>query len=324
MKYPILVALAAAALAAQTALPSLGPLLHAHNCYPYNGQWSDRIDRALASTPRAVIEQDLAWHDGKLVVSHETATQGDEPTLEAHFFARVRPMIEQALRDGDREQWPVVILHLDFKENSARTHRALWDLLVKYESWITTAPKLADSSVIVPLERKPLLVLTEDNDLQEQNFFQRVPEGGRLLVFGSAHSARMPENLTEQERAHWLATTAPEQLLTERPTNYRRWWNNSWAAVEEGGQAKAGAWSSADDARLRALVNHAHNLGYWIRFYTLNGHSAAQDQGWSAGYNFGSLEAVEPRWRAAIAAGVDLIATDQYEEFGRRLASSSR
>jgi len=23
------------------------PVLYAHNCYPYDGQWSDRIDRAL-------------------------------------------------------------------------------------------------------------------------------------------------------------------------------------------------------------------------------------------------------------------------------------
>ena len=25
-----------------------GPLLDAHNCYPYEGRWTDRIDRALA------------------------------------------------------------------------------------------------------------------------------------------------------------------------------------------------------------------------------------------------------------------------------------
>ena len=34
-------------------------------------------------------------------------------------------------------------------------------------------------------------------------------------------------------------------------------------------------------------------------------------------YNFGSLEAVRHRWRAAIAAGVDFVATDQYEEFAK-------
>jgi hypothetical protein len=37
--------------------------------------------------------------------------------------------------------------------------------------------------------------------------------------------------------------------------------------------------------------------------------------GWSPGYNFRSLDAVRIRWRAAIAAGVDFIATDQYEDY---------
>jgi hypothetical protein len=55
-------------------------------------------------------------------------------------------------------------------------------------------------------------------------------------------------------------------------------------------------------------------MGYWIRFYTLDGFAPAENRGWDANYNFGSRAAVEQRWRAAIAAGVDLIATDQYED----------
>ena len=39
--------------------------------------------------------------------------------------------------------------------------------------------------------------------------------------------------------------------------------------------------------------------------------------GWSPGYNFTSLDAARVRWRAAIAAGVDFVATDQYEEFAQ-------
>jgi hypothetical protein len=110
------------------------------------------------------------------------------------------------------------------------------------------------------------------------------------------------------------ATLPPEKLLSERPTNYRRWWNNSWYVVEEGGQREAGDWTDTDDRRLRALVDHAHRLGYWIRFYTLDGFARPDDQGWGDGYNFGSREAVARRWKAAQAAGVNLIASDQYEE----------
>jgi hypothetical protein len=56
-------------------------------------------------------------------------------------------------------------------------------------------------------------------------------------------------------------------------------------------------------------------MGLWIRFYTLNGHAGDNGMGWSEGYNFGSIEAARIRWRAAMDAGVDFIATDQYETF---------
>jgi hypothetical protein len=68
--------------------------------------------------------------------------------------------------------------------------------------------------------------------------------------------------------------------------------------------------------RLRALVDHAHHLGYWIRFYTLDGFTPqlGKQNGWFDSYNFGSLEAAQTRWQAALDAGVNLIATDQYED----------
>ena len=67
--------------------------------------------------------------------------------------------------------------------------------------------------------------------------------------------------------------------------------------------------------RLRALVERAHNNGLWIRFYTLDGATEQElsCHGWFRSYNFGSLEAARIRWRAAIAAHVDYIASDQYE-----------
>ena len=94
-----------------------------------------------------------------------------------------------------------------------------------------------------------------------------------------------------------MATLAPQELLSEPPTTYRRWWNNSWFAVEEGGQRKAGEWTPADEKRLGSLVDYAHKLGYWIRFYTLNGHTEEEAKGWDANYNFGSREAVQKRWK---------------------------
>jgi len=299
------------------------PLLDAHNCYPDNPRYTHRLDRALKLELPIGIEQDIApYRDpatGDVIpkVTHSTMATASEPTLRAHFFERVRPIIEQALKSGSGS-WPVIVLHFDFKNNDPQLLRAVWKLLVEYESWITTAPRTASDSDLAAFQWKPLLVLTEDNDMQEQVFYRDVPVGGRLRLFGSAHTNRsMLRGLSQRQAKYAEAHVEPNLLLTSPATNYRRWWNNSWWLVEEGGQRKAGDWTSEDRARLDSLVNHAHRLGYWIRFYTLDGFSRSEDQGWNQSYNFGSHEAVEKRWQAAWESGVDLIATDQYELLAR-------
>ena len=319
---PSLLLLAAPVCAQTTSLDFLNhnrPILDAHNCYPYEGKWSDRIDRALATGFPVGIEQDIALYvdratgEARAVVSHDDKTKGFEPLLRDHFFERVRPIVEKALAENDRARWPLIVLHFDFKSVQPPLLQAVWALLGEYQAWITTAAKSADPHRVMPFDPKPVLVLTEDSDAQEEVFFNQVPVGAKLRLFGSAHTRAIPaEPKAEHDRL--LATLPAEQLLSEPPTNYRRWWNNSWFAVEEGGQHKAGAWTAKDDRRLRALVDHAHRLGYWIRFYTLDGFRAAEDQGWGDSYNFGSHERVRERWKAALAAGVNLIASDQYEE----------
>ena len=69
----------------------------------------------------------------------------------------------------------------------------------------------------------------------------------------------------------------------------------------------------------RDTLLRPHTQGLWIRFYTLDGATVAQQSefGWFRQYNFTSQNAAEDRWRAAISLGVDYLATDQYE----RLAS---
>jgi hypothetical protein len=297
------------------------PILDAHNCYPYNGQFADRIDRALSQAFPIGIEQDIAWAKdpktgkGRPVVTHTATTTGSEPTLKEHFFERVRPIVEKALRENRRETWPIIVMHFDFKSLDPVLLRAVWDVLGEYQAWITTAPQLADPDRLAPFDAKPLLILTEDAPIQEQVFFREIPKDAPLRLFGSAQTARIDAQ-SRAERAHLAATLPPEKLLTVRPNNFRRWWNNSWDEVEEGGQTKAGDWSPAAMARLKALVDYAHGLGYWIRFYTLDGFAPADNKGWGIGYNFGSRAKVEARWKAALDAGVNLIATDQYEDLG--------
>jgi hypothetical protein len=297
--------------------PGTRVLLDAHNCYPYHGKWSDRIERALGTGLPLAIEQDLFWYTDKQtgkswsILSHGKPVSGNEPTLRVYFFERIRPVIEKALRDGNQGDWPLVTLNLDFKSNEPEHHAAVWALLGEYESWLCTAERVEDGHKMMPLLVRPLWVLTGDSDIQEKTFYSLVPVGKQLRLFGAIHV-----------RGDSPVVPA-EAMVREQASNYRRWWNSPWRVVEEGGQRKAKAWTKQDMQRLRSLVDQAHALGLWIRFYTLNGHEPVESQGWDQDYNFGSKERVLLRWRAALEAGVDFVATDQYETFASMKVASS-
>src|SRR5207302_10811541 len=164
---------------------------------------------------------------GRPVVTHEAKTTGAEPALRDYFFEHIRPLVEKALQDNDRAKWPLIVLHFDFKSVQPELLHAVWDLLGEYQDWITTAPQTADPHQLAPFDPKPLLVLTEDSDAQEAVFFNAVPVGAKLRLFGSAYTRAIPA-ARKAEHDHLLATLPPEELLTAPPTNYRRWWNNSW------------------------------------------------------------------------------------------------
>lgn len=286
-------------------LPGQRVLLDAHNCYPYEGRWADRVDRALSTGLPVGIECDLVWDTSvpgssrapRVVVRHGGVAKGEEPTLRDYFFERVRPIVEKALKDGNRDQWPLLTLNLyDLRASDPAFFEALWGLAGAYEEWLCTARRSADPGEIADLEVKPVLLLTSDGTQQRKVFHDLVPVGGRLRMFASGTADRKADN-------------------------FRRWVNFAWNQVEPSGQRRAADWTPEDATRLTSLVDNAHRNGYWIRFYTLNGHSDADgaQNGWSSSYNFGSLEAARVRWRAAKSAGVDFIASDQYEACAKAL-----
>ena len=107
-------------------------LVDAHNCYPDHGRFADRLDRALATGLPVAIEQDLVWFRdpatgaGRSLVSHATKEEpftGREPSLKAHFFERIRPLVEQALRENRPDTWPLIVLNLDLEVERARASR---------------------------------------------------------------------------------------------------------------------------------------------------------------------------------------------------------
>lgn len=315
----VLLLCAAAVPAQKIPAPGSRTLMDAHNCYPYFEWWSDRIDRALSAGTPLAIEQDLAWYtDSKTgrswsVVTHGDPLTGEEPTMEHYFFDRVRPIVEKALREGNHGDWPLITLNLDFKDNKPEHLAAVLALLRKYQAWISSAPKGADIATVQPLAVKPILVLSGENDAQQAVFYDQLQPGNRVLDFGAIHTeGKDPQS-------------APEVLGAEKANNYRRWWNNPWRVVEAKGQQHAGDWTPEKMHRLQALVDQAHANGLWIRFYTLDGATTHElsCNGWFRGYNFGSLDAARTRWRAAIAAHVDYIASDQYESLGAEVRTAS-
>ena len=210
-----------------------------------------------------------------------------------------------------------IVLNLDFKTDEPEHHAALWATLGRYESWLTTATRTSSFNEIAEFEPGPLLVLTGESDEQERSFHDRVPPGAKLRLFGAVHSRPVQAGAAAGAR---IKAGEPPDVSPDPKTNYRRWWNHSWVVVESGGQAKAGEWTPQDEGRLAQLVKRAHTAGLWIRFYTLNGYDPADtSHGWIGSYNFGSRAAAEQRWKAAIRAGVDFVAVDQYEDFARVL-----
>ena len=300
-------AVSAADDAGQGFMPGQRVLLDAHNCYPYQGRWADRLERALGTGLPLALEQDLVWYtdpesgESRSIVSHGKPFTGEEPSIEEYFFETVRPLVERALKKTDRSDWPLITLNLDIKDNVIEHTAVVWETLKKYDAWITSAIKMDDITKVQELHVKPMLVLSKGNGSEFEAFYERIPTGDKLLVFGVA-------------RTSGGGTAPPEEIFRLPSDNFRRWWNSAWSVVETGGQRRAGDWTAAEAARLKALVDRAHQRGYWVRLYTLNGVGRRVDMGWSTGYDFGSGEAVALRWRAASEAGVDFIASDQYED----------
>lgn len=112
--------LAGAALAAKvgTHAPGTRTLVLSHNAYPDHGQYTDRLDRAIAAGVPFATEQDLAWVDGKSLMIHGAKNvASDDPTLDSYFIPRVKPLIEKALQEGNKGDWPLVILYMDIKND---------------------------------------------------------------------------------------------------------------------------------------------------------------------------------------------------------------
>jgi hypothetical protein len=320
--------LAIAALAANTYGPGTRVQILSHNAYPDHGKYTERLDRTIAAGMPVVVEEDLAWIDGKSLLIHGAKNAADDdPTLESYFFPKVRPIMEKALKDGNKGNWPLITLYLDIKNDPPEHLEAILKELDQYDSWLTTATKTADINKQSPLDLKPMMVLVEDkqNDIKQQIFYDNVPVGGKIRVFGSVPKFdENPQKLPRERKAEATASLCmldPEQLVPHKADNYHRWFGTGWAFIEKGGETGGAEWNSTAESRLKKFVDYGHRLGYFVAFYCLDGYTDAENQGWDKGYNFGSKERVMPRWKAAVRAHADFISTDQVEDLATVIKS---
>jgi hypothetical protein len=301
----------------------------AHNAFPDHGRYADRLDRALAAGMPLMIEEDLAWVDGKSWLIHGPKNStGDDPTLETYFFPKVRPIMEKALAEGNRGNWPLIILYLDIKNDPPEHLETIAKVLEKYDGWLTSAVKTADMSKQSPLDVKPMMVLLEDkhDDIKQQYFYDRIPAGGKLRAFGSAtkYDNNLDKKLSKTEAIDGLYDTPLSTIVPKKADDYRRWWGIDWAYIEKGGETRAGEWSQAKADRLKKYVDYGHSQGYFVGVFSISGWTPEQNQGWDKDYNFGTREAASLRWKGAIAAHADFISTDHYEELASAVHSGRR
>ena len=225
-----------------TFAPGARTIMLAHNAYPDHGKYEDRLDRALSSGQPFAVEEDLAWTDGQSLLIHGAKNvSGGDPTLDSYFFPKVRPIIEKALKDGNKGNWPLITLYLDIKNDPSEHLEAISKVLDKYSAWLTTAVKTDDILTVAPLDVKPMMVLVEDkqNDINKQQiFYDRVPVGGKIRVFGSVPKLdpNPGRQLPKQEAVDRQYLAQPDDLIQGKVDNYHRWIGIDWAYIEKGGR----------------------------------------------------------------------------------------
>ena len=275
----------------------------AHNCYSVNRAVNPRLAEALALGIDN-IEIDLGWDAAgdRLIIGHDAAPRPGvtypafeatlAPALEAHWKAH--PPAPCGDADG--------------------ADRGLQDRRLGGSPPVQGVPRRSPRLVLlgpegarVAADRRRLTVCLTGSEAAKAAYDALVPPGGtyrafRDRVFGAG--ARY-----EDDVAAYAATAA---------TPYHRFLTLHWSAVERGGPALAGEWTDAESARLVALVRLAHDRGYRVRFYCLNGHTGA----YLSGYRFRDDVSARARWLAAARAGADWVASDEYREIVAALGSA--
>ena len=207
------------------------------------GQWADRVDRALATGLRPIaIEQDLVWFvdgggRGRSLVAHDAPATGDGADARRPFLQAVRrgcwmPRSRRRNRGHVAASW---ILHLDFKSNEACASPSgvgsAWPVRTGGSRGNSAPKTVTDDPQPFAMGTAPRAHGEMETGQSGSLFYDHLPAGARLRLFGTRAGAGSPDNFGRSRGARRDAAiaAAPEALMPLGPTNYRRWANFSWA-----------------------------------------------------------------------------------------------
>jgi hypothetical protein len=124
-----------------------------------------------------------------LLIHGSKKVSESDPTLDNYFFPKIGLVVEKALEQGNKGDWPLITLYLDIRNDPPEHLAAISKTLDSHSAWLTTAKKTANLTEQSPLELKPIMVLVEDKSGDENKrvaFYDDVPMDGSIRVFGSA------------------------------------------------------------------------------------------------------------------------------------------
>ena len=166
--------------------------------------------------------------------------------MREYFFERIRPIVETAIQENRHDDWPIITLNLDFKSDEPEHHAAVWKLLGEYERWLCTAPRGADPADVQPMRLAPVLVLTGEQDAQQQDFSDSLPAARPLRLFGAVIACRK-------------ACPGPRRITGAGGTTPGRRSSRRDSRRQERGPPRT-------QQRLTPAVRAAHTAGLWIRY----------------------------------------------------------
>jgi hypothetical protein len=268
----------------------------AHNAYPYKGKGTEKLARALRAG-FAHIETDLTYDPVRkaVVVTHDANPSGNEPELDSFLAPLWR-------------QWtasPVAgrTLTFDFKSSRAGLVEGLHAVLRKHAralSWM-------DARAGATFHPGPITVCLSGDAAAKEAYARLAARQGRYLAF---LDQVYNENAWKSDAAAYVpvAPASLQRFLTLHSHNF--------LGERRRGGAIGGAWENTKDfarglafwerqpdpdqtlspARLSAAAKAAARRGYAIRIYVVN---SSRD------------------WEACAAAGIPMLATDEYEDAAR-------